>query len=76
MANLERYADAGSGVCRFTTQEFISLLKFCGGFPREAAQEKSAAPHGIMEAGAQLIASMSFDRQLLDYCLLYTSRCV
>ena len=30
MANLERYADAGSGVCRFTTQEFISLLKFCG----------------------------------------------
>ena len=67
MANLERYADAGSGVCRFTTQEFISLLKFCGGFPREAAQEKSAAPHGIMEAGAQLIASTSFDRQLLDY---------
>lgn len=66
-ANIDRYADVEDGVCRFATQEFISLLKFCAGFPLEAAEEADFAPHGIIAPGAQMIVSMTFDRQLLSY---------
>lgn len=66
-ANLGRYADEESGECRFATQEFISLLKFCAEFPREAAEGQSSAPHGYVEPGAQLIVGLTLDRQLSYY---------
>ncbi|MBD5141480.1 MAG: extracellular solute-binding protein [Ruminococcus sp.] len=63
------YIDADTGVCRFDSEEFISLLEFCNQFPNEFYEPQNAddIQYYLLDREAALLnGTMPFDNMMID----------
>lgn len=60
----DSYIDRSKGKCRFDSEEFISVLKFCNKFPSEQPEE---GPYND-----EIYSRLRDDRQLLDFAIAGT----